>query len=253
MLKKTSLYFFVILLSFVTLYGCGDSKDDKLQAAIDKNKELEAELLKKAQEGKAKPPAVSVCGRTKGMQAIILYKVKKTDCKAVTDQDLLSIKTITRDYFEVGGVVDLSSLKANDFPGMKANDFSGLTLLSVLMLPIDRSVDSVPVGMLSGLASLEILVMHGSSNIKVVPPDLLSGSPSLEIVEFDSFLLDDVPVNLFSGLTKVRKIRIYSQNYPKGLFSNFPSLEELDLALRNISEEAKQRIQAEVGESVRVY
>ncbi len=249
MLKKMSLCFLMISCCF--FIGCDDGSKDK------KIEELEAELLRLAQEaekrGEAKPPAVSVCNRTKGMQAIILYKVKKTDCKAVTDQDLLSIKTIIRDYFEVGGVADLSSMKANDFPGMQANDFSGLTLLSVLVLPVDTSVDSLPVGMLSGLASLEILVMHGSSSIKAVPPNLLSGSPSLEIVEFSSFLLDDVPVNLFSGLTKVRKIKIYSQNYPKGLFSNLPSLEELDLELWNMSEEEKQRIQAEVGEGVRVY
>ena len=124
MLKKTSSYIFIISCFFII--GCSGSKgnsskdtseNEELQAAIKKNEELEAQLLKLAQEaekkGTAKPPAVSVCDRTEKIQEIILFKVKKTDCSAVTDQDLLAIRTIKSEE-------RLSSLVATDFSGLSS-------------------------------------------------------------------------------------------------------------------------------------
>ena len=284
MLKKTSLYFLIILFCFVNLYGCGGSKDDELQAALDKNKELEAQLLKKAQEaeatGKAKPPAVSVCNRTPEMQEIILFKVKKTDCKAVTDQDLLAIKTIKSGK-------RLSALRAEDFSGLSSLvvldiDFTRLNLsaglfshlISLEILILDGFSAVLTSGLLSGLSSLEIIdfdfdtadipedLFSGFISLRrltldfgnrpTVPGRLLSGLSSLEVFDFSWTILDNVPVELFSGLVNLREIDLYSKNYPEGLFSNLPALKSLDL-YHETSETEKQRIQAEVGAGVRIH
>ena len=245
MFKKAILYFLIISCSFVTLYGCNDtekgSKDtagsEKLEAAIKKNKELEEKLLKLAQEaekkGITKPPTVSVCDRTIEIQEIILLKVKKTDCKDVTDRDLSAIKTLI----------------LRDMPALEATDFSGFTGLVTLDLDFEYFVKSVPDDLLSHLVSLEVLTL--SSYKFTLNP--LSELSSLEIIIFYRFPKDP-PVDLFSDLTNLREISIHdlaSKTFPEGLFSNIPSLERVDLAIL-VSAEEKQRIQAEVGEGVEV-
>ena len=244
MLKKTSLYFLIIC-SFVALCGCSDSKDkDKeLEAAIEKNKELEEKLLasaKKAEEeGTAKPPAISVCDRTKEIQDIILVKVKKTDCKTVTDKDLAAIKTFV-------------GYGKQDFPVLKTGDFSGLTFLGIIVIEFDNSVNSMPADLFSGLASLEELYVDGTS-IDSVPPNLLSGLSALEKIELD-FDLTELPVGFFSGLVSLLEIHLNDpiESYPEGLFSNLPALKVLDINQSSMSFGEKQRIQNEVGPGVTI-
>ena len=289
MFKKISLYFLILSCCFVTLQGCGDSKDDELQSALDKNKELEAELLKLAREaeqrGEAKPPAVSVCDRTKEVQELILLKVKKTDCKAITDRDLLAIKTIKIEKW-------LSTLKATDFSGLNnlivldirlsgevislpAGLFSSTPDLEILFLDSKGDSVNIPSGLLSGLSSLEIINFEFSRNTNIpedflsglislkelnldlgtrqtLPSGLLSGLTSLEVCNLDWTWLDDISVDFFSGLVNLHKITLYSKNYPPGLFSNLPALKNLDI-FHETSEEEEQRIKAEVGEGVRVH
>ena len=233
-----SLYFLIMTCCFFT--GCGDGSKDK------RIEELEAQLLKQAQEaeaaGKAKPPAVSVCDRTKEVQDLILLKVKKTDCKAVTDQELSSITTIVLE----------------EPVTLKVNDFSGFTSLGVIMVNLGELDDSdrvqntvLPADVFFGLTSLELLVLSGE--VEALPSGLLSGLTSLERVVLD-FYLDDVPADLFSGLTRLQRIVIKSRNYPAGLFSNLPALKDIDIYYGAAFPEAeKQRIQAEVGEGVRIH
>ena len=293
MLKKTSSYIFIISCFFII--GCSGSKgnsskdtseNEELQAAIKKNEELEAERLQSAQEaekaGTAKPPAVSVCDRTEEMQKIILFKVKKEDCNAVTDQDLLAIRTIKSEE-------KLSSLKATDFSGLSslvvldikvrsnvnnlsADLFSELTSLEILFLYSFGTVN-LPSGLLSGLSSLEVINFEFSTKDipadlffgltflreltldlgirETLPSDLLSGLFSLEVCDLDTYL-DDISVDFLSGLVNLRDITLYSKNYPEGLFSNLPALKSLDIYYET-SKEEKQRIQAEVGEGVRLH
>ena len=238
MLKKMSLYFLMMSCCFFS--GCGDGSKDK------KIEELEAELLKLAQEaeaaGKAKPPAISVCDRTKEIQDLILLKVKKTDCKAVTDQELSSITTVVLE----------------EPVTLKVNDFSGFTSLGILMVIKLGTLDDsgrlqntvLSADLLSDLTSLEMLFLAGK--VEALPSGLLSGLTSLERVSLD-FYLDDVPADLFSGLVNLREIELYSKNYPEGLFSNLPALRELDIYFGNMPEAERERIQAEVGEGVRVH
>ena len=293
MLKKTSSYIFIISCFFII--GCSGSKgnsskdtseNEELQAAIKKNEELEAQLLKLAQEaekkGTAKPPAVSVCDRTEKIQEIILFKVKKTDCSAVTDQDLLAIRTIKSEE-------RLSSLVATDFSGLSslvvldikvgfnasnlsADLFSEITSLEILFL-YSASTVNLPSGLLSGLSSLEVInfnfstrdipvdLFSGLTVLKeltldfgirqTLPSGLLSGLSSLEVCDLDTYL-DDIPADFFSGdFNNLREITLRSKNYPEGLFSNLPTLKSLDIYYET-SKEEKQRIQAEVGEGVRV-
>ena len=245
MFKKISLCFLIVSFVFVALSGCGDSKDKNkaLEAALEKNKELEAELLalaKKAEEeGKAKPPAVSVCDRTQVIQEMILSKVQKTDCKAVTDKDLAAIKTFGRYGKE-------------DFPVLKAGDFSGLTSLGILVIEFDILVNSMPADLFSGLASLEELYVDGTS-IDFVPPNLLSGLSALEKIKLD-FNLTELPTNFFSGLTRLQEMVLYDpiESYPVGLFSNLPALKVLDINQSAIAFDEKRRIQAEVGPDVEI-
>ena len=235
----------VVSCVFITLSGCGDSKDkDKeLQAAIEKNKELEEKLLasaKKAEEeGTAKPPAVSVCDRTKKIQDIILVKVKKTDCKTVTDKDLAAIKTFIR-------------YREREYPVLKIGDFSGFTSLGVLVIEFDSSVNSMPADLFSGLTSLEELYLDGYG-ISSVLPTLLSGLSALERIELD-FKLTELPVGFFSGLTSLREIHLTDsiESYPEGLFSNLLALKVLNINLSAIDFGEKQRIQAEVGPGVTI-
>ena len=243
MFKKTGLCFLIISCVFIALSGCGDSKDkDKeLEAAIKANKELEAELLalarKAEEEGKAKSPAVSVCDRTTAIQEIILLKVKKTDCKTVTDKDLAAIKVVM-------------GLEAS-LPALKAGDFSGLTSLGALLLGFDNSVNSLSEGLFSDLTSLGMLICYGD-NISFLPPNLLSGLSSLEVVNLDFRKLNKLSVDFFSGLTNLQVIVLEDniRNYPEGLFSNLPSLKGLEIGF--LLSEEKQRIQAEVGSDVKI-
>ncbi len=295
MLKKTGLYFLVVSCAFITLSGCSGSKgngskdtdkNEELQAAIKKNKELEAQLLKAAQEaekkGTAKPPVVSVCDREEGIQKIILFKVKKEDCNTVTDQDLLAIRTIKSEE-------KLGFLRATDFSGLSslvvldiklrlsvnnlpANLFSELTSLEMLFLYNFGTVN-LPSGLLSGLSSLEVInfefstediptdLLSGLVNLreltldfdmrKTLPSGLLSGLTSLEVCDLDTYL-DDISVDFLSGLVNLRELTLYSKNYPVGLFSNLPVLKSLKIYYET-SEEETQRIQAEVGEAVWVH
>ncbi|MDE0119372.1 MAG: hypothetical protein OXM55_05130 [Bdellovibrionales bacterium] len=246
MLKKIGLYF-LMSYSFFILSGCDDSKDKELKAALEKNKELEEELLALArteeEEGKANPPAVSVCDRTKELQDIILFKVKKTDCKAVTDKDLAAIKTIMEYHY----------VNKRSLPILKKGDFSGFTSLVSLYIDFNPSVKTVSADFLqtSDLSSLKEIWLIGGVNS--VSPNLLSSLSSLESVQLDFYNVIRLPSGLLSGLTNLQSISIYYQKvFFKGFFSSLPALHTIYIS-KGVSDETNKRIQEEVGPDVQIH
>ena len=224
----------LFLLVFVGLAGC---KDDPAKAVSTTQQHSTKATAPVEATVEAPADPVNVCDRTEQVKNKILAKLEKTDCSAVTAEDLKSFVVL--------------SLYNLNIASLKAGDFAGLVTLKTLYISHNQ-LTVLPEGLfekLSKLKSLDLSTNHLSS----VPEGIFGPLVSLQRLRLDNNQLIVLPEGVFTGLKYVEKIDLGDNqlsSLPEGIFDPLISLKKLRLVDNALSEQEKQRITKEVVTTV---
>ena len=113
-------------------------------------------------------------------------------------------------------------------------------LSSLEQLALGEHIANVSPNAFEGLPKLDVLWLY-STRLSDLPPGVFSGLGNLRFLwleRYDGFAPIDFPEDFFSGLTKLRSIRIYGHvgEIPPGLFGGLSDLYELYLLYNRIVE-----------------
>ena len=206
----------LLLICTLLLLACNKNTPEETTETEEKKAEEQLEQQLKA-EAKAKEAAgkatlvstteyLPVCERTEAVKKEILKKSDKTDCTAVTKEDLQAIVSF--------------SLYRKKTSILKAGDFSGFSSLKKLYL--------------------------SSNHLKTLPANIFSGLSTLEYLGLGNNQLTSLPANIFSGLSSLKELSLTLNPFsslPTNIFSDLVSLEKLYLHRVPLSEENKTQLE----------
>ena len=224
----------LFLLVFVGLAGC---KDDPAKAVSTTQQHSTKATAPVEAPVEAPADPVNVCDRTEQVKNKILAKLEKTDCSAVTAEDLKSFVVL--------------SLYNSNIVSLKAGDFAGLVTLKTLYITHNQ-LTVLPEGLFEGLSKLKTLYLS-SNHLSSVPEGIFGPLVSLQRLSLDNNQLTILPEGVFAGLKYVEKVDLGHNRLPflpEGIFGPLVSLKKLSLVDNALSEQEKQRITREVVTTV---
>ena len=211
----------------------------------------------------------SVCLRTEAVRRQIMNTLDLS-CGVITEAQLQSIvtfKSTTRydgrvsraETFKVIDFVGLTSLtdlilSANNMRTLPAGLFSDLTSLENITMFNNDNLETLPAGLFNGLTALTSIDLS-SNGLETLPAGLFNGLTALTSIDLGSNDLGTLPAGLFNGLTALTSIDLSSnglETLPAGLFNGLTALTSIDLRYNSFSDAEKQRIRAEIPNSVTV-
>ena len=245
----------LLLLSFSAYFiGCkGDSESASESASEIDNPEESGNLVETLKwfiddENKApqtppqqEPPqpavatTINICDRTEQVRTQILVKANKTDCSALTEEDLK--------------IVVLSLAKQN-IVSLKPGDFEGLST-STLNLS-NNNLNTLPEGVFTGLKNLRRLEL-GHNQIITLPEGVFEPLTKLKALSLNNNQLITLPEGVFYGLQTLERVNLsYNQinALPGGIFDYVVDIKYINLSNNNLSEPEKQKIIEQVVPTV---
>lgn len=154
-----------------------------------------------------------VCDRTPQVRDAILTALSLTDCSAVTDVQLQSIRDL-----DLGGQ-NLTSLRSGDFL-----DMTGLLTLTL----DDNALTTLPEDIFRGLSSLVWLLLQ-NNELSVLPAPVFQGLDRLQHLRLTGNRLTSLSVELFRHLGELRELSLArnpltTESFPPGIFAGLSSL-----------------------------
>lgn len=236
----------LLLIFSAYLIGCkGDSESASKSASEIDNPEESGNLVETLKwfmdddENKApqipttEPPKpavatpINICNRTEQVRTQILVKANKTDCSALTKEDLK---------------ITVFNLANQNLVSLKPGDFEGLSL-STLQLN-NNNLNTLPEGVFTGLKNLRRLEL-GHNQIITLPNGIFEHLTKLRTLNINNNQLSTLPEGVFYGLKNLERLNLsYNQinALPDGIFDYVVSIEDINLKGNNLSESEKQKI-----------
>ena len=222
-MKKLALFLFIL----ATVTGCKDSPEKTAQVT---RQDSTLEVVEQSRGVEAK---VNICGRTEQVKNKLLAKLKKTDCKQVTANDLKSIVVL--------------NLYDQNLAYLKMGDFDGLVTLKTLYLSHNQ-LTALPDEIFNPLVKLRTLVLS-HNHLTSVKDGTFYPLGSLKTLNLDNNRIVIVSKGSFIGLEKLENLSMGDNELAtvaEGAFEPLISLKKLSLVNNPLTEETKQRITKEV-------
>ena len=170
---------------------------------------------------------INICDRSEKVRTQILIKANKTDCSALTKEELK---------------ITVFNLANQNLVNLKPGDFEGLSI-STLQLN-NNNLNTLPEGVFTGLKNLRRLEL-GHNQIITLPNGVFEPLTKLRTLNLNNNQLSTLPEGVFYGLQILERLNLsYNQitALPDGIFDYVVSIEDINLKGNNLSEPEKQKI-----------
>ena len=170
---------------------------------------------------------INICDRTEQVRTQILIKANKTDCTALTTEDL-KITVLTLSH------TNIVSLKPGDFEGLS---------ISTLYLS-NNNLNTLPEGVFTGLQNLRRLEL-GHNQIIMLPNGIFEPLTKLRTLNINNNQLSTLPEGVFYGLQNLERLNLSNNQIsalPNGIFDYVLSIEDINLEGNNLSDLERQKI-----------
>ena len=216
----------LLLLSFSAYFiGCKGDSESASEIAETKAPQQPTPITEPPQPAVA--TTINICNRTEQVRTQILIKVNKTDCSALTKEDL---------------EITVFNLAKQNIVSLKPGDFEGLSI-STLRLN-NNNLNTLPEGVFTGLKSLRRLEL-GHNQIITLPNGVFEPLIKLRTLNLNNNQLSTLPEGVFYGLQILERLNLsYNQitALPDGIFDYVVSIEDINLENNNLSDPEKQKI-----------
>ena len=244
-------YSTILLLLGFSAYFIGCKGDSESASEIDDDPKEQANLIEtlkwfvndaENKESPQTPPQqeppqpevatpINICNRTEQVRTQILAKVQKTDCSALTPEDLKIV------------VLNLSK---QNIVSLKPGDFEGLSI-STLYLS-NNNLNTLPEGVFVGLKNLNRLNLN-NNQITTLPEGVFEPLTRLANLYLENNQITTLPEGVFVGLKNLERLNLSNNQIttlPEGIFDYLISIENLNLENNNLNELEKQKITDQV-------